>query len=143
MLGSHVIKTWSSTQPSVTLSSGEAEYYGVVKAAGAGVGQQSLLKDMGHRMPHAAEEYMAVKRCLARERILESQVTHLSRGGTGGATSAGHNMYCTDFNTAQPLFMCLGQPTVGEDGSVNFFPVDVGATSNASTYGRPRRSLEL
>ena len=30
-LGSHVIKTWSATQGVVALSSGEAEYYGIVK----------------------------------------------------------------------------------------------------------------
>ena len=34
MLGKHCIRTWSSTQPSVTLSSGEAEFYGLAKAAG-------------------------------------------------------------------------------------------------------------
>ena len=47
MFGSHVLKTWSSTQPSISLSSGEAEYYGVVKAAGIAIGQQSLMKDLG------------------------------------------------------------------------------------------------
>ena len=30
MVGSHLIKAWSSTQASVALSSGEAEYYGPV-----------------------------------------------------------------------------------------------------------------
>ena len=47
MLGGHLIKSWSSTQPSISLSSGEAEYYGVVKAAGIVLGQQSLMADMG------------------------------------------------------------------------------------------------
>ena len=47
MVGSHVLKKWSSTQPSVTLSSAEAEYYGVVKAMGIAIGQQSLFKDLG------------------------------------------------------------------------------------------------
>ena len=51
MVGSHRIRTWSSTQPSVTLSSGEAEFYGLVKASGAGLGHQSLLKDLGLDMP--------------------------------------------------------------------------------------------
>ena len=40
-------RTWSSTQASVTLSSGEAEYYGLVKAAGAGLGHQSFMDDLG------------------------------------------------------------------------------------------------
>ena len=47
MFGSHVLKTWSATQPSISLSSGEAEYYGVVKAAGIAIGQQSLMNDLG------------------------------------------------------------------------------------------------
>ena len=51
MIGQHCIRTWSSTQPSVTLSSGEAEYYGLVKAAGAGLGHQSLMMDLGLQLP--------------------------------------------------------------------------------------------
>ena len=47
MLGGHVLKTWSSMQPTVSLSSGEAEFYGVVKAAGLALGQQAVLKDLG------------------------------------------------------------------------------------------------
>ena len=47
MFGHHTLKTWSSTQPSVTLSSGEAEFYGVVRASGAALGQQSLMRDLG------------------------------------------------------------------------------------------------
>ena len=51
MIGSHCIRTWYSTQPSVTLSSGEAEYYGLVKAAGAGLGHQSLMCDLDIKLP--------------------------------------------------------------------------------------------
>ena len=47
MMGAHVLKTWSATQPTVSLSSGEAEFYGVVKASGLALGQQSLLRDLG------------------------------------------------------------------------------------------------
>ena len=47
MLGSHVIKTWSSTQASLALSSGEAEYYGVVRGTAVGLGQQALGRDAG------------------------------------------------------------------------------------------------
>jgi hypothetical protein len=47
MLGQHILKTYSSTQPTISLSSGEAEFYGVVKAAGAALGQQSLFADLG------------------------------------------------------------------------------------------------
>ena len=51
MIGSHVIKFWSSTQASLALSSGEAEYYGVVRAAGIGLGQQALFRDAGLEVP--------------------------------------------------------------------------------------------
>ena len=51
MLGSHLLKSWSSTQGLVSLSSGEAEFYGVTKAAGIGLGFQSLLRDLGIDMP--------------------------------------------------------------------------------------------
>ena len=47
MLGSHILKTYSSTQPIISLSSGEAEFYGVVKGSGAALGQQSLFADLG------------------------------------------------------------------------------------------------
>ena len=51
MVGSHLLKTWSSTQSSIALSSGEAEFYGTVKAAGYGLAYQSLLADLGVNMP--------------------------------------------------------------------------------------------
>ena len=51
MLGTHTVKTWSSTQGVIALSSGEAEYYGLVKAAGAGLGHQSLMDDLGLHLP--------------------------------------------------------------------------------------------
>ena len=47
MMGSHLIKAWSSTQASVALSSGEAEYYGLVRGVGLGLGIQSLYRDIG------------------------------------------------------------------------------------------------
>ncbi len=51
MLGRHLIKSWSSAQSQTALSSGEAEYYGVVRAAGISMGYKSLLKDMGVQLP--------------------------------------------------------------------------------------------
>ena len=51
MLGRHTVKTWSSTQASVSLSSGEAEFVGVVRGAGMGLGFQSLMADLGCQLP--------------------------------------------------------------------------------------------
>jgi len=49
MLGRHTLKHWSSTQSGISLSSGEAEFHGVVKGAGMGLGYQALLQDLGIR----------------------------------------------------------------------------------------------
>ena len=51
MLAGHAIKTWSSTQATVALSSGEAEFNGVLKGSGIGLGYQSLLADLGLSLP--------------------------------------------------------------------------------------------
>ena len=51
MLGKHLVKSWSSTQISPSLSSGEAEFYGVVKAAGVALGFQALMEDVRLRLP--------------------------------------------------------------------------------------------
>ena len=48
MLGGHCVKTWSSTQAKIALSSGEAEYSGIVKAISEGMGIQSMMKDLGY-----------------------------------------------------------------------------------------------
>ena len=47
MLGSHCVKNWSSTQATIALSSGEAEFGGVVKASSVSLGCQAMLRDMG------------------------------------------------------------------------------------------------
>jgi len=47
MVGKHCMKHWSSTQTSISLSSGEAGFAGVIRGAGQGLGYQALLKDVG------------------------------------------------------------------------------------------------
>ena len=47
MMGSHLLKSWSSTQGLISLSSGEAEFYGVTKAAGIALGMKALMRDLG------------------------------------------------------------------------------------------------
>ena len=50
MLGQHLIKSWSTTQVPISLSSGEAEFYGVVKASSVALGYQAMMEDLGLRM---------------------------------------------------------------------------------------------
>ena len=46
-LGNHVIKHWSTTQATVALSSAEAEYAALVKAASNLLGVRSMMEDLG------------------------------------------------------------------------------------------------
>jgi hypothetical protein len=50
MVGKHVIKTWSTTQSIIALSSGEAELYALVKGASQSLGLVSLAGDFGREM---------------------------------------------------------------------------------------------
>ena len=47
MIGKHAVKFWSSTQKVIALSSGEAEYYSVVRGSAEGIGTKSIAGDMG------------------------------------------------------------------------------------------------
>ena len=47
MLAGGPVKSWSNRQASPALSSGEAEYYAIVKAAAEALGIQSLAADLG------------------------------------------------------------------------------------------------
>ncbi len=47
VFGNHCVKTYSHTQEMIALSSGESEFYGIVKAAAIGLGMKGLLEDLG------------------------------------------------------------------------------------------------
>ena len=47
VLGEHLIKSWSSTQSTIALSSGEAEFYAIVEGASRSLGIKALMDDMG------------------------------------------------------------------------------------------------
>ena len=51
MLGKHTIKMCSTTQSSVSLSSGEAEFNGVVRGSAMGLGFHTLMRDLGQDAP--------------------------------------------------------------------------------------------
>jgi len=46
-IGSHMVKSWSSTQQNIALSSGEAELYAVVKGAAQTKGLMAMMNDFG------------------------------------------------------------------------------------------------
>ena len=47
MRDAHCLKVSSHTQSTISLSSGESEYYGIVKCAAIGLGARSTLSDFG------------------------------------------------------------------------------------------------
>ena len=47
VFGMHCVKSWSKTQDVIALSSGEAEYYAMVKEVSQGLGINSMLGDLG------------------------------------------------------------------------------------------------
>ena len=47
MVGTHPLRTWSSTQKVVATSSAEAELYNTAEGASRGLGLQSMLREMG------------------------------------------------------------------------------------------------
>ena len=48
MIGGCCIKSWASTQGLISLSSAEAEYYGIVKASSVGLGVKAMFRDLGY-----------------------------------------------------------------------------------------------
>ena len=50
MMGQHLIKSWSTTQSVIALSSGEAELYALVKGAAEATGLISMMADFGQRL---------------------------------------------------------------------------------------------
>ena len=45
--GGHIIKSWSTSRAVVALSSGEAEYYALVKGSSGAIGTTNLCDDLG------------------------------------------------------------------------------------------------
>ena len=78
MHGTHLIKRWATTQTVIAMSSGVAEYYGVVKGACEAVGIESLLQDLSGRRSNArvstessAARGIAMRRGVGKIRHLE------------------------------------------------------------------------
>ena len=45
--GSHLTKSWSTNQATTPVSSGETEYYGMVKGATQAMGLKAIIADLG------------------------------------------------------------------------------------------------
>ena len=79
MLGKHCLKSWATTQSIIALSSGESEYYGVVKGASVLLGAISLARDLGLTMQgrvhtdSSAAKGIASRRGLGKTRHIHTQ----------------------------------------------------------------------
>ena len=77
VVGGTAIKTWSTTQRTIALSSGEAEYASMVKAGAEGLGIVAVAKDLGWEMKtrlwtdSSAAKSVAARRGLGRLRHVE------------------------------------------------------------------------
>ena len=76
-MGRHLLKSWSTTQPTVALSSAEAEFHAMVEGATRSIGFQSMVKELGVDMEitlltdSSAAKSFASQRGLGRMRHLE------------------------------------------------------------------------
>ena len=77
MLGTHTLKTWSTTQATMAMSSGEAEYYAMIEGAVRTLGLQVILRELGLnkdvvvRTDSSAAKGCSSQRGLGRMRHLE------------------------------------------------------------------------
>ncbi len=76
MLGGGVVTSWSNRQATPALSSGEAEYYAIVKAAAEALGIEAFPKDLGWEVKvHAMVDRTATKAIASRSGL--GKVRHL------------------------------------------------------------------
>ena len=87
MLGSHCLRTWSSTQGAIALSSAEAEFYALIDAVLRAKWAQSVLSELGVPVSPVAEAFtdsaaaksFVSKRGLGKMRHLELRDLWLQR----------------------------------------------------------------
>jgi hypothetical protein len=78
ILGRHCVKTWSSTQAFIAMSSGESEYYGLVKSASAALGMQSMFVDMGIKLDIQILTDASAAKGIACRKGLSSRTRHVA-----------------------------------------------------------------
>ena len=75
-LGEHCIRAWSSNQTVIALSSGEAEFYGIVKGASNALGATGVLKDFGVNITVGVNTDSSAAKSIANRRGL-GKVRHI------------------------------------------------------------------
>ena len=75
--GKHCIRSYSSTQAIIALSSGEAEYYGCVKAASVALGMRAMYADFGHEVKLVVNTDASTAKAIAMRKGL-GKVRHMA-----------------------------------------------------------------
>ena len=76
MLGKCLVKHWAKTQTTISLSSGESELHGIASGCAQALGVQSLMQDMGWKMPITVHSDATAAIGIARRKGL-GQIRHL------------------------------------------------------------------
>ena len=71
VLGKHLIKSWSSTQSTIALSSGEAGFYAIVEGASRSLGIKALMDDMGMEVEVVLKSDSSAGRAIRLRKVLE------------------------------------------------------------------------
>jgi hypothetical protein len=146
MLGGCCVKSWSSTQSLIALSSGESEYYGVVKGSSVGLGVQAMLRDLGFNLKlevltdATAAKGIASRRGLGKTRHIEVHYLWVQeRVGRGDIVL---KKVWGGMNPADLLTKCLNRTTIERcmnvfgvkylSGRSNIAPTLVNDSSNCS-----------
>ena len=125
------MKSWCATQAFVSLSSGEAEYYGIVKGASIGLGLRSMLRDFGVELSvrvntdASAAKGIACRRGLGKVRHIEvNQLWIQDRVANGDIDIA-------KINGKENIADILTKHVNAEDIRVHLY-----MTNQTSAYGR-------
>ena len=77
MFGNHIVKSRSTTQQVIALSSGEAEYYGMAKRGSMGLGIRAMAIDLGVSIGVNVKTDASAAKGIASRRGLEESDTSM------------------------------------------------------------------
>ena len=134
-MGSHAIKSWSSTQQTISLSSAESELYAMTKAATQAVGLMQLMQDFGESLSVTVQSdstaAMAIvsREGLGRTRHIQVQYLWMQQEVAGGRVKV--KKVDTKLNTADLLTKHLNADHLGEHlQTLGFRIANVGKRDN-------------
>ena len=72
----HLLRSWSSTQPSIAMSSAEADYYALVEGATRSLGLQSMMRELGLRKNIVVQTDSSAAKSFASQMGVRANATH-------------------------------------------------------------------